>query len=197
MQQPSNKPQKGSDAIQHPEGAGGTDTAHALRKAVGIRGRVTHFSSKSKRRFVTKAQQHPGLNWRATLTYGLYAPTDPDAVEPERKRLSRILRQAGISGFWKLEFQARGALHFELLLAAPEMTEAELLAILQRFVRGVRDWNPGNVKVTSIYDLDGAIRYLAKSPGMIPTQWAGRFWGEFGPPAHTPKRANTRLFRCG
>lgn len=92
----------------------------------GERGLVQRFTAASRLRLlhklaaVDKRAVELGRAWFVTLTYPGEYSTDPKVwkrdLQAFRKRMERAW--CGLAGFWKLEFQRRGAPHWHLLLVA-------------------------------------------------------------------------------
>lgn len=99
------------------------------------RGAITEFSEKSRGRLASVAADLQALgikpDFMLTLTYpGAWQSCVPDGKESKRhlhamrKRLNRYLKAQGFplwSALWFIEFQARGAPHFHLIIWGPNL----------------------------------------------------------------------------
>lgn len=93
------------------------------RSGGGLRGKVNPFSRASRLRLLSymhKVKPMKGGNFHAsfiTLTYGQQFPTPSLAKRHLDNFLKRIHRRwRYCSGFWRFEFQKRGAPHFHIIL---------------------------------------------------------------------------------
>jgi len=93
---------------------------HGLNLTRTERGVVREFSRKSRNRLIQKfarLSKKKGKSVFITLTYPAIYPNPQDAKVHLDTFLKRIYRQFPFaSGFWRLEFQKRGAPHFHLIL---------------------------------------------------------------------------------
>ncbi|MGL4400614.1 MAG: rolling circle replication-associated protein [Luteolibacter sp.] len=115
------------------------------RPEVSTRGLVTEFSSKSRNRFkrilATVRRSEVAFTVALTLPGGDISGISHDFVmECFRKlmrRLASVSRFAKVSGFWKREIQARGAIHYHLILygVSEDLVRADFHAWI------VRQWN--------------------------------------------------------
>lgn len=92
----------------------------AARIGGGTRGAIAGFSPQSRKRFMesfARARNIQGGSF-ATLTYPAIFPTDPEQYHRDLdtllKRLARW--EPNARGWWRLEFQQRGAPHFHVLI---------------------------------------------------------------------------------
>lgn len=98
----------------------------------GRRGKVAAFSAASRLRLMQKmATIKPVRNFHAlfiTLTYGQDYPSPTLAKRHLDNFLKRLRRRwLYVSGFWRLEFQKRGAPHFHLVLfGVPFMHKSDI-----------------------------------------------------------------------
>jgi len=86
----------------------------------GKRGKVTLFTNSSRFRLLQKMATVKGKGLQSvfiTLTYGQKFPSPKEAKRHLDNFLKRIRRHyALVSGFWRFEFQQRGAPHFHVIL---------------------------------------------------------------------------------
>lgn len=130
-----------------------------------------------------------------TLTYAKRWPGDGRVMKRHLDRLLKSLRRRGISAFWVLEFQARGAPHLHLWLSG-WLTRGELTSMWLRSlgsyaqrgyyehqrVNNLDPWHGGTGRA-AIY-----IASYAKKEGLkahqkvVPFGYrsVGRFWGQTG-----------------
>jgi hypothetical protein len=134
----------------------------------------------------------------ATLTY---PKLWPESAKAWKRHLDSFLKRVGrkfpeIAGFWKLEFQKRGAPHFHLMMfGAPRQDEEP------RAFYDLREWVAQNwfevvgsgqdshryagTQLDEVYSSQGAIAYTAKYmakdqlPEAVRDTHNGRWWGAF------------------
>jgi len=103
------------------------------RTGGGIRNKVSAFSRASRLRLLSKMHTiKPVRNFHATfitLTYGQSFP-DPTTAKRHLDNFLKRLRRRWLyaSGFWRFEFQRRGAPHFHLVLFGLPFLPKETLA---------------------------------------------------------------------
>jgi len=180
------------------------------------RGQVSKFSRKSRKRLLEKtarldlastSDKNPIIF--ITLTYGqIWPKTSEEAKSHLRAMLERIRRFAPQSaGFWRLEFQERGAPHFHLLLFnlpfIPKKTLQNAwgeIINLQYWDNSKRDISgevkPPFTRIEAIASGRRAVSYVAKYVAKVepekevsseaasgfnnvPYLHAGRWWGVF------------------
>ena len=179
----------------------------------GIRKEITGFSRQSRKRFMdqlakTQKETKPYL---FTLTYPLEYPTDSKIYKRHfdtfLKRVRRRFKK--VCGFWKLEFQKRGAPHYHLIVWGisyedlligelsswlnehPEFYSDVALGELQAWVSqawyesaasGDEKHLRAGTKVETVRKNKDIMAYAAKYVGKLETgaQGVGRFWGCFG-----------------
>lgn len=156
---------------------GNDDTVTPCRNP---RGPIVNLSSASKRRYINTVNNFPDLTHLATLTYGQYAPLRFEEIRRECKRLCVTLRSNRISGIWRIELQKRGAVHFHILISAQDKTNDEIKEIFRKFSRSSNEYTPGNTDIQPYDGLPRFTNYMRKFPGVLPVDWHGRFWAEFG-----------------
>lgn len=164
------------------------------------RGEIREFSPASRRRLIWEARNIPSLHSILTFTYphGDYSRDatggdymlDGRVVKNHLRKLRQILTYRGLSGFWFLEFQERGAPHFHFFLVGT--LSPDQIAKLRRSwsrmvgtmcphhpVRGI-DYQPLKKQSAAA---SYAAKYSSKSEQKtVPEQYrgVGRFWGVFG-----------------
>lgn len=139
----------------------------------GKRGKVTLFTNSSRFRLLQKMATVKGKGLRSvflTLTYGQEFPSPRDAKRHLDNFLKRIRRHyANVSGYWRFEFQKRGAPHFHLLLFNLPFVPKDVIKRWWGKVVGVQFWDTSSKKAippfTRIEFLKShthASRYVAK-----------------------------------
>lgn len=137
----------------------------------GKRAEITDFSQKSRRNFrddmaaiLTEARRTAVLT---TLTYPAEFPDASDRIvkthlEQLNKRMVRLVFDC--SGHWKMEFQARGAVHFHCILYG--LTEEKMVAAFPPSPAALRKW-------------EKAIKAGKITPGLVGFQeWTAKAWFE-------------------
>lgn len=161
----------------------------------GLRGKVTGFSSSSRRRLmrlVGIVDQRCDPPLFVTLTYPGVWPEDGRVWKRHLDNFSKRLERKfpGVGSIWKLEAQARGAPHFHLLLWGVAYKEVLLWASQAWYeVVGsgdVRHLHAGT-QVQWIRSWHGVMSYASKYLGKVASppegrgwQTVGRFWGVRG-----------------
>lgn len=139
----------------------------------GKRSAVTLFSRASRLRLLQKMATIKSNGLKSvfiTLTYGQNFPSPREAKRHLDTFLKRVRRHHdGVSGFWRLEFQERGAPHFHLLLFGLPYVPKEKIASWWGEIVGADYWDtsvfPNRVPFTRIEALHShkhASRYVAK-----------------------------------
>lgn len=103
---------------------GGLTDMKGKRLVSSKRGKITGFSPKSRRRFLSTVLKTDRKTWNEgwvflTFTYGQFWPDEARAKQHLWAFLRRLERRFGIGavcGFWRMEYQARGAVHFHAIL---------------------------------------------------------------------------------
>lgn len=154
----------------------------------GPRGVVKGLSKASGRALMTElAFMFWPMGWlrHGTFTYPAEFPTDQGTVKRHLNTLVQRLIRAGFHGFWRLEWQERGAPHFHILGAIPSMDPHQVEIDL----RSVGEWWASYTRNSTSYGCnwrpadDGAAWYLschqAKSnyQNCWPSWYRGRAWG--------------------
>lgn len=154
------------------------------------RGAITGFSAAARKRLIgmlasINRQQLERLPLFVTLTYPAAWPVDPATwkrqLDTWLKRLERKYERT--AAIWKLEFQARGAPHFHLLVFGPGWINAHWLSRSWYQVVGSGDERHllAGTKVERIRSWKGvmyyASKYLAKQTEEAALVGVGRFWG--------------------
>jgi hypothetical protein len=192
------KPERRSITVFH--GAGlieiqslqrGTPTNPERR---ATRGKITAWSAKSRMHCRTllcslKREALQGALF-ATLTYPAVfpAPDDHAVYKSHLHRLCQELRRrhGGMSGVWKLEFQARGAAHFHFLLIGCSEERRPFRSWLElTWARIVASGDPKHVEagteVTAVRSHGGVMAYvtsyISKDDQTLPGNFTGRYWG--------------------
>lgn len=146
------------------------------RTGGGLRGKVNPFSRASRLRLLSymhKIKPMKGGNFHATfitLTYGQSFPTPSIAKHHLDNFLKRLKRRwAYCSGFWRFEFQQRGAPHFHLVLFGLPFLPKDTLKKWWGEVVGQQFWDtsttPRSAPFTRIEALQShahAVRYISK-----------------------------------
>lgn len=135
-------PSKNGEQLEREEGG---DLEQEMED--GKRAEIDDFSDKSRRRFrdriASTTQEARRQAVLTTLTYPaeFADPTEricKDHLDTLHKRLVRVVESA--SGFWKLEFQDRGAPHFHSILFG--LTEEVMLAAFPASPAALKKWSP-------------------------------------------------------
>ena len=141
--------------------------------AKGKRSLVTEFSRASRLRLLQKMATIKSSGLKSvflTLTYGQEFPSPREAKRHLDNFMKRIKRHHDcVSGFWRLEFQERGAPHFHLLLFGLPFVPKETLATLWGEIVGQRYWDnsvfpmrPPFTRIEALASHKHASRYVAK-----------------------------------
>lgn len=156
------------------------------------RGAVCGMSQRSRKRLM---DYFASVDWQGqkvifiTLTYPREFPTGKEAKKHLKAFLERVRRRfPRASGFWRLEFQKRGAPHFHLLFFNLPFWDKEevqaawcdVIGVEQVFTRieQIKSWKRAMYYVSKYVakrtdvDADGGFNY-------IPYLHAGRVWGFF------------------
>lgn len=143
------------------------------KRGGGKRSAVTFFSRASRLRLLQKmaalkSQKLTGVF--LTLTYGQSFPDPREAKRHLDNFLKRLRRKhENVSGFWRLEFQQRGAPHFHLILFGLPFVPKEELQNAWGAVVGMEFWDtssypfrPPFTRVEFLASHSHASRYVAK-----------------------------------
>lgn len=169
----------------------------------GLRGNITEFSRASQSRLMRKLAcwEYAGQLMIVTLTYPRAFPSSEESKDDFNRFLRRLRRDhPHLVGLWKLEYQARGAPHYHMVLQTSGA--AVDLLDLRKWINSA--WQGARVAGASVAcaapartqcdfarDPDRARFYLAKEVGktvQCSTGWRegvevehfGRFWGWVG-----------------
>lgn len=141
------------------------------------RGKVQSFSRASRKRLLEKCARqdlqaaiakHPVIF--ITLTYPKNFPDAPTAKKHLFSLFKRLLRLfPGCSGFWRLEFQSRGAPHFHLILFNLPFLSRESLKTMWGEIIGTEYWDysqevpePPRVDIRAVQNARKAMYYVSK-----------------------------------
>ena len=121
----------------------------------------------------------------AVLTYPLEWPEQWGDWKRHMKLIGQHLRRKGVKGWWGLEFQKRGAPHFNLLLTAG--VDREWLMTTWKAVAGEACREQG-LHFEAIKDWDRVANYVVQHVGkegqkQLPPGYGagvGRWWGKWG-----------------
>jgi len=168
-----------------------TDTPYTPK---GVRGRITSFSRKSRRRlleFFARTAQTNKPRVFMTLTYPSNmndAKTGKAHLRAFLERVRRKFPQA--SGIWRIEYQERGAVHFHILFFSLPWWKADDIRIAWGEIIG--EQNP-RIEIKTIRTRRGSTHYVSKyvakvesealvSLSNLPYSHVGRHWGYFNKP---------------
>lgn len=160
------------------------------------RGKISIFSAGSRRRLLRAlaSTQRKAKAGMITLTYPQVWDANPKAWKGHLRAFVRRLnrRYPEICGFWKLEFQRRGAPHFHLVcwgMPAGEGTHAfeELIEFVSKaWYQVVKSGDLRHLYAGTRCELirseKGIMAYAAKyvgKPETLETSGVGRWWGSF------------------
>ena len=157
------------------------------------RGRVTEWSRKARARFKRKiskvVQANLGNAICLTLTYPNEFPQVDDftTYKGHLARLKRVLISLGFCGFWKLEFQKRGAAHFHLLLIPNKKIEGGLKQLRETISHkwanivdsGDEKHIQAGITLDPVRSPRGAVGYLASYMGKKEQTMPGNFTGHY------------------
>jgi len=171
---------------------------HGLNSTQTERGAIRDFSRKSRNRLIQKfarLSKKKGKSVFLTLTYPQIYPNPQDAKTHLDTFLKRLARQFPLtSGFWRLEFQERGAPHFHLILFNLPFVDkstiqewwGEIIGHDKPFTRIelIRGWRKLMSYVSKYVAKEGSGEYIAaggKAQGdsgfNLEPYLTGRFWG--------------------
>lgn len=139
----------------------------------GKRSNITVFSPASRFRLLQKMATVKGSGLKSvflTLTYGQEFPSPQAAKRHLDNFLKRIRRHyANVSGYWRFEFQKRGAPHFHLLLFNLPFVPKDIIKRWWAKVVGVQFWDtstkkakPPFTRIEFLKSHTHASRYVAK-----------------------------------
>ena len=162
------------------------------------RGKVKDWSKKAQARFKRKIARtkRSGLEnaLTMTLTYPFEFPPADDhrTYKGHLNKINNFMREMGLCGFWKLEFQERGAPHFHFLVIplkpiTPKQLKALRTIISQRWYEIVNSGDPKHLSaclnLEPVKTVDGAVGYLTgymgKAEQLRPGNFTGHYTGTF------------------
>lgn len=167
------------------------DDYQGLVSGGGQRSKVTEFSRNSRRRLARKINSTDRREKFifVTLTY----PENMTDGRQGKKHLKAFLQRLryhrpDISGFWKLEFQHRGAIHFHLMLFTRWLDAREVFGWWGRIIGDKSTFeDSASTEVRAPRVRESARRYLFAYLGKADYQTdashcaeVGRFWGVVG-----------------
>lgn len=153
----------------------------------GKRGEVKELTSASMRRMKLHARNMPHASYIITLTYPSNYPSDGAKVKHHFRVMRQWFKMLGVSAFWFLEFQERGAPHFHLFTDNPVMKD-ELSAKWYKVVgsNDIKHFKAGT-QIQRIKKPHAIAAYAAKyavkqDQKEVPAGYTnvGRFWGAWG-----------------
>jgi hypothetical protein len=164
------------------------------------RGKITEWSASSRgrlKRFLgTLEREAMGAALVITLTYPAEFPA-PDDCQVYKGHLHTLTvgmkrRWARASGIWKLEFQARGAAHYHLMIFGLGSTPIQDVRnwIQEAWYRiahnGDKHLGVAGTQVEKIKSVGGSMsyfaKYLSKGDQTLPGNFSGRYWGKINVP---------------
>lgn len=153
----------------------------------GINTGIKELSDSSLRRMKLHVRNMPQANCIITLTYPAQFPSNGKTVKHHLELMREWFRYRGVSAFWFLEFQARGAPHFHLFTDNP--VDAKELSRKWYEVVGSGDEKHlrAGTQIQRIRKPYAIAAYAAKyatkaEQKAVPSDYSnvGRFWGGFG-----------------
>lgn len=153
------------------------------------RGKVTGFSKKSRLRLLKRMGQvnKSELPLFVTLTYPAEFPNDKSVYKADLDKFIKrlVYRFPKVAGFWRLEFQKRGAPHYHLLIWGLPYSKA-----IQKFISylwymtvksGDEKHLQAGTQVQRVRSWRGVMSYASKymAKEMNFGQECGRVWGCF------------------
>lgn len=153
----------------------------------GIRKPITQLSDASLRKMKLHCRNMPHASYIITLTYPKDFPSDGKRVKRHLEAMREWFRRAGVSAFWFLEFQERGAPHYHLFTDNP--VDAKELSKKWYQVVGSGDEKHlrAGTQIQRIRKPHAIAAYAAKyatkpEQKTVPEGYSnvGRFWGGFG-----------------
>lgn len=167
------------------------------------RGKITEWSAASRARLKfflgTLRREELSRALVVTLTYPdeFPAPEDHAVYKSHLHTFQIYLRRKwpSCSAIWKLEFQARGAAHYHLMLFGLHGVELETVRTWTRETwykiahNGDKHLGSAATQVDQIKCIGGAVsylvKYLNKGDQTMPGNFSGRYWGKINV-AHLP-----------
>ena len=155
------------------------------------RGRVTEWSKKARMRAKRRMAQVRIDALKDAVTVTLTYPSefppadDHEVYKTHLDRMNTKLRKMGLCGFWKLEFQKRGAPHYHLLLIPEQKWDLKLLRklIAEKWYKTVGSNDPKHLQagteVSPVKSPKGAMGYLCSYMGKKEQTMPGNFTGHY------------------
>lgn len=153
----------------------------------GRRSVIEGFSPGSQRRILELARNVQGMKGFGTVTYPADYPNSGPVVKRHIGNLCKRLRRRGVSGFWFLEFQARGAPHFHLVFDK-WVSKGDLAEWWHEIIGSPDEAEGVGTRVEAIRNREAGVgAYVAKYVGKCEQKFVppgfegvGRFWAVFG-----------------
>lgn len=153
----------------------------------GINTGIKELSDSSLRRMKLHVRNMAAANYIITLTYPKEFPSNGKTVKHHLELMREWFRYRGVSAFWFLEFQERGAPHFHLFTDNP----VEKLELSRKWYEVVGSGDEKHLRagtqVQRIRKPHAIAAYAAKyatkaEQKTVPEGYSnvGRFWGGFG-----------------
>ena len=159
------------------------------RKGGGTRNKIQSRSKESMNRLSFHLRNDPAdLRYMVTLTYPRLYPSNGTEAKGHLKALQAWLRRRGIGGYWVMEFQNRGAVHFHLFIVA-RVKVTELRDAWNRIIREYRpDGEVAQVRIQRMNRAAMVVYAVKRNQAKVPDSFAdtGRFWGCFNLPKYEP-----------
>lgn len=153
----------------------------------GINTGIKELSDASVRRMKLHCRNMPHANYIITLTYPKDFPSDGRRVKKHLELMRDWFRYRGVSAFWFLEFQARGAPHFHLFTDNPVIKEELSKKWYEVVGSGDIKHLRAGTQIQRIRKPHAIAAYAAKyatkpEQKTVPEGYSnvGRFWGGFG-----------------
>lgn len=159
------------------------------------RGTVVRLSARSRTNFVLRVMtSRIEFQSLLILSYGRDYPKTGKKVKADLNRFLMALkrRYGGVKYFWFLEFQRRGAPHFNLGLTVSSPTREDRVAVAKQWARAIGASDFDNVVAVNSHpkqwenfrEEGSALRYIIKyatkpHQKLVPKDYqdVGRFWG--------------------
>lgn len=153
----------------------------------GIRKPITELSETSLRSMKLHARNMASASYIITLTYPKDFPSNGKEVKRHLECMKMWFKRHGISAFWFLEFQARGAPHYHLFTDKPISKEELSKKWYQVVDSGDEKHLRAGTQIQRIRKPHAVAAYAAKyatkkEQKEVPQGYSnvGRFWGGWG-----------------
>lgn len=153
----------------------------------GIRKPITQLSDTSLRSMKLHARNMADAAYIVTLTYPKDWPSDGKEVKRHLECIKMWFKRHGVSAFWFLEFQKRGAPHFHLFTDKPVSKEDLSKKWYQVVGSGDEKHLKAGTQIQRIRKPHAVAAYAAKyatkkEQKEVPEGYSnvGRFWGGWG-----------------